>query len=86
MPEPGSGRRRPPVLPSLAVIAVTAAAVALAKGGDAFWLCIPSALLVSAWSRTLKGVAIGSASTIAAAALPAWRASRMDAARSLHSS
>lgn len=70
MPEPGSGRRRPPVLPSLAVIAATAAAVALAKGGDAFWICIPSALLVSAWSRTLKGVAIGSAATVAAAALP----------------
>ena len=70
MPEPGSGRRRPPVIPNLAVIAATAVAVALAKGGDVFWICIPSALLVSAWSRTLKGVAIGSAATVAAAALP----------------
>ena len=52
------------------MIAATAAAVALAKGGDAFWICVPSALLVSAWSRTLKGVAIASAATVAAAALP----------------
>jgi diguanylate cyclase (GGDEF)-like protein len=71
MPEPGSGRRRPPVLPRLAVIAATAAAVALAKGGDAFWICVPSALLLSAWSRTIRGVAIGATAAVAAAAIPA---------------
>ena len=70
MPEPGSGRRRPPVLPSLAVIVATAAAAALANGGDAFWVCVPSALLLSAWSRTVRGAAIGSAAAIAAAGLP----------------
>jgi diguanylate cyclase (GGDEF)-like protein len=70
LPEPASGGRGVPVLPRLAVIAATAAAVALAKGGDAFWICVPSALLVSAWSRTVKGVAIGSAAAVAAAALP----------------
>jgi diguanylate cyclase (GGDEF)-like protein len=52
------------------VVAATAAAVALAKGGDAFWISIPSALLISAWSRTVKGVAIGSAAAVGAAALP----------------
>jgi diguanylate cyclase (GGDEF)-like protein len=71
MPEPGSGRRRPPTIARLAVVAATAAAVALAKGGDAFWICIPSALLLSAWSRTIKGVAIGATAVVAAAAIPA---------------
>jgi diguanylate cyclase (GGDEF)-like protein len=70
MPEPGSGRRRPPTIPRLAVLAATATAVALAQGGDAFWICVPSALLLSAWSRTIRGVAIGSAAAIAAAGLP----------------
>jgi len=70
MPEHSSGRRRPPVLPRLAVIAATAAAVALAHGGDAFWICVPSALLMSAWSSTIRAVAIGSAAAIAAAWLP----------------
>ena len=71
MPEPGSGRRRTPTIPRLAVIGATAAAVALAKGGDAFWICIPSALLLSAWSRTIRGVAMSSAAAVAAAAIPA---------------
>jgi len=53
------------------VIGATAAMVALAKGGDAFWICIPSALLLSAWSRTIKGVALSSAAAVAAAAIPA---------------
>jgi diguanylate cyclase (GGDEF)-like protein len=71
MPEPGSGRRRPPTIPRLAVLAATAAAVALAKGGDAFWICVPGALLLSAWSQTIKGVAIGATAAVAAAAIPA---------------
>src|SRR5262245_46806927 len=70
MPEPAPGRRPVPVLPRLAVIAATAAAVALAHGSDAFWICVPAALLVSAWSRTVRGVLIGSAAAVAAAALP----------------
>ncbi|MGZ4305668.1 MAG: GGDEF domain-containing protein [Solirubrobacteraceae bacterium] len=70
MPEPGSGPRPVPIIPRLAVIAATAAATALAHGQDAFWICIPSALLLSAWSRTIKGVAIGSAAAVTAAAVP----------------
>jgi diguanylate cyclase (GGDEF)-like protein len=58
------------MLPRLAVITATAAAVAAAHGGDAFWICVPAALLVSAWSRTVRGVLIGSAAAVAAAALP----------------
>lgn len=71
MPEPGSGRRRPPTIPGLAVIAATAAAVALAKDPDAFWICVPSALLITAWSSTIRGVAIGATAAVAAAAVPA---------------
>ena len=52
------------------MIAATGAAVALGGGGDAFWICVPAALLVSAWSRTVRGVAIGSAAAVAAAAIP----------------
>jgi diguanylate cyclase (GGDEF)-like protein len=52
------------------VIAATVAAVALAHGADAFWICIPSALLLSAWSRTPAGVAIASAAAVGAAAIP----------------
>ena len=70
MPEPASGRRPVPILPRLVVIAATAAATALAHAPDAFWICVPSALLISAWSRTIKGVAIGSAAAVTAAAVP----------------
>ena len=70
MLEPAPGRRQPPLFPRFAVIAATAAAVAIANGADAFWICVPSALLVSAWSRTVTGAAIGSAAAIAAAGLP----------------
>jgi hypothetical protein len=52
------------------VAIVTAAVVVLAGGGDAFWLCLPPVLLVSALARTRAKSLISAAAVTAAAALP----------------
>jgi diguanylate cyclase (GGDEF)-like protein len=49
---------------------VTAGIVVLAGGGDAFWLCLPAVLLVSALSRGRAEAFISAAVVTAAAALP----------------
>jgi hypothetical protein len=54
------------------VIAGTAAAVALAGGGEAFWICVPAALLLSAWSRTVAGVVLWSVAVVGGAAAPTF--------------
>jgi diguanylate cyclase (GGDEF)-like protein len=53
----------------VAVIAMaTAGAVVLAGGADAFWLCVPAALLACVSSRTRLGAALSTAAVIASAA------------------
>ena len=66
-------RRRSGVvwLPVIAIALATAVLVALAGGADAFWLCLPSALLCSALCRTRTGVALSTATVIALAIAPA---------------
>lgn len=55
----------------VATIAIlTAAVVVLAGGGEAFWLCLPAVLLVSALARTRTQSFINAAAVTAAAALP----------------
>lgn len=49
---------------------LTAGVVVLAGGGDAFWLCLPAVLGVSALSRSRAGALISAATVTAAAALP----------------
>jgi diguanylate cyclase (GGDEF)-like protein len=57
----------------VALIAVaTTAVVVLAGGGDAFWLCLPGALLAAAWSRTRAGMVASAATVVACAAVPAF--------------
>jgi diguanylate cyclase (GGDEF)-like protein len=49
----------------------TAGVVAFAGGGEAFWLCLPAALLASASSRTRFGAALCAATVVSLAAAPA---------------
>jgi diguanylate cyclase (GGDEF)-like protein len=49
---------------------ITAGIVVLAGGGTAFWLCMPSVLLVTAMSRERLEGLLGAAAVTAAAALP----------------
>src|SRR3954453_19872053 len=53
------------------VAAMGALAVAAAGGGDAFWLCVPLALLVASPAESLTAAAIGVVGVVLAAALPA---------------
>jgi len=50
---------------------VTAGTVALAGGGEAFWLCIPAALVASTATTTRRDAALVTAGVVAAAAAPA---------------
>jgi diguanylate cyclase (GGDEF)-like protein len=77
MPEPRSARPDRPLLWTLAVLAGTAAAVTLAGGGDAFWICVPAALLLSVWARTLPGVLLMSAAAVGAGAAPMLASGRL---------
>lgn len=55
----------------LATIAlVTAGIVVLAGGGQAFWLCLPAVLLVSALARSRSEALVGAAIVTAASVLP----------------
>jgi diguanylate cyclase (GGDEF)-like protein len=55
----------------LLIAAITAGAVVLAGGGDAFWLCVPAALLAAARSATRATAALSTAGVVGAAAVPA---------------
>jgi diguanylate cyclase (GGDEF)-like protein len=44
--------------------------VALLGGGEAFWLCLPTALLLAASARRTRDAAVGSAFAVAGAAAP----------------
>jgi len=76
------GQDAPPSYPvalRLVVISlVTAVAVAAAGGGDAFWLCLPGALLASASCRTVPGAAVSAAAVMACTAVTslAWISGR----------
>jgi diguanylate cyclase (GGDEF)-like protein len=61
----------------LAVAVVTAASVLLGGGGEVFWVCVPAALIVSAWSASRVGGALSSVTVLAAA----WIASASPAVR-----
>jgi diguanylate cyclase (GGDEF)-like protein len=52
----------------VAIAVVTAGAVNLAGGGDAFWLCLPAVLLACAWCRTRLGAAVSAATIIGSTA------------------
>ena len=66
----GAPRGRP-APPQVALIALaTAGAMFLARGGDAFWLCLPAVLLACAACRTRLGTAVSAVVVIAAAAAP----------------
>jgi diguanylate cyclase (GGDEF)-like protein len=52
----------------VAIAAATAAVVAVAGGGQAFWLCLPAALVAGATCMSIRGGAIGAGVVVAAAA------------------
>jgi diguanylate cyclase (GGDEF)-like protein len=56
------------------VALVTALAVAAAGGGDAFWLCVPLALLAAGPARSWREGGAGAAVVVLAACLPALAA------------
>jgi diguanylate cyclase (GGDEF)-like protein len=59
------------IAPRVGLIAVfTAIVVAGAGGGDAFWLCLPAALLACSDARTRTDAAVSAAAVVAAAGLP----------------
>ncbi len=65
-------RRRSGAPLRLPVVALaTAAVVAVAGGGEAFWLCLPAVVIAVASTHTRLGAAIGSAAVVAAGAIPA---------------
>jgi diguanylate cyclase (GGDEF)-like protein len=64
----------------LAIAGVTAGAVAIAGGGDAFWACVPAALLAAAGNPGRVAGAMG-AILVAGAALAAELAATQGAAR-----
>jgi diguanylate cyclase (GGDEF)-like protein len=60
------------------IAVITAVVVALAGGGEAFWLCLPAALLACALARTrgqtlLSAAAVVAAAGVALAAVPTLR-------------
>jgi diguanylate cyclase (GGDEF)-like protein len=65
-PLPDRATRRAP-LRVLAIAASIVAAVAVAGGGQAMWVCVPAALLAGATCRTIRGGAIGAGVVVAAA-------------------
>ena len=60
------------VAPVVVLVALPCAGVVvLARGGDAFWLCLPAALLAAASSRTRLGSALGALTVVGLTAAPA---------------
>jgi diguanylate cyclase (GGDEF)-like protein len=54
-----------------AIALVTAAAVLIGGGGEAFWLSVPAALFAACGCTTRRGVALATVTTIGAGAAPA---------------
>jgi diguanylate cyclase (GGDEF)-like protein len=66
--KPGPG----PASLRVAVVAVaTTAVVILARGGEAFWLCVPAVLLACASTQTRLGAGLSTAVVVASASVPA---------------
>ena len=65
-PLPDRAARRAP-LRVLGIAVVTAAITALAGAGEAFWVCVPAAVLAAGTSRGVRGGAIGAGVVVAAA-------------------
>ncbi len=63
-----SGRHGPTLVVGIAFL--TGGAVALAGGGQAFWLCVPAALLACTPTATRFGAALGAAAVLVAAVAP----------------
>jgi diguanylate cyclase (GGDEF)-like protein len=59
------------------VAALTAGAVTLGDGGDAYWICLPAALLAASFGSSLWSAALRGAIVVAAAAAPALIGSRL---------
>jgi diguanylate cyclase (GGDEF)-like protein len=69
------GARKTAGVPRVLVLAIlTAAGVALGHGGEAFWLCVPAALLAGAAVPKQIGAALAGALVVAAAGAPALAA------------
>ena len=66
---PGRRRFPRPLAVTLLVALVTAALARLAGGGDAFWVSVPGALIVSAVTLPRPGAAAASGAVVAVAAL-----------------
>ena len=60
-----------PAFRVVVIALVTAGAVVIAGGGEAFWLCAPGALLAASGCGTRPAVAVGAGTVIASAAAPA---------------
>ncbi len=58
----------------LAIMLLTAGAVTLARGGEAFWLCVPLALLAAASCSRPRAALAAGAVVVLAAAIPALSA------------
>jgi diguanylate cyclase (GGDEF)-like protein len=55
----------------IAVVCIgTAGLVVLLGGGEAFWLCLPTALLLAAPARRMRDALVGAGSAVVAAAVP----------------
>ena len=68
-PEAGSGRR--PLVPRVALIAIASAfVVAAAGGGEAFWFCLPAAVLASSSARTRTDAIFAASAVVGVTALP----------------
>ena len=60
-----------PALRTASIALVTAAAVLVGGGGEAFWLCVPATLLAAYGCATRGGVALATITIVAAGAAPA---------------
>jgi diguanylate cyclase (GGDEF)-like protein len=65
------GRRGGGLVPRVAVLAIlTGAVVSAAGGGEAFWLCLPPALLACSLARTRIDAVLSAAAVVGVAAVP----------------
>jgi diguanylate cyclase (GGDEF)-like protein len=69
-PGAASSKRRKQMIATAAAALATAGVVALAGGGEAFWLCLPVALALSAYADTRRASVLGAAVTVAGGFAP----------------
>jgi diguanylate cyclase (GGDEF)-like protein len=68
---PPSASGAPGPLRLAMIAAVAAVTVAVAGGGEAFWLCLPAVVLSVAAAPTRLGAAVGTAAVVVASGIPA---------------